>query len=145
HERPGALAGDRAVLLEVGARRLEVVGVRLELLPYRVALALDRLAVGEVDRVESVEPRFEIAHRRLVGIEVASLAGAEIAVAVGVGDLRRAALEIDQGDEVGTEFGWQEPGTVEQFEPRGRHAPDTRIAQQVLARSLARIRHAPVI
>ena len=62
----------------VGAIGFEIVGVRLELLPRGIALALHRLAMGGVDAAELEQPRLEIAHRGLCGIEVAGLAGAEV-------------------------------------------------------------------
>src|SRR3546814_10212463 len=40
HQRPAALARDRAIGFPVGAVRIEIVGVRLELLPAVIALPL---------------------------------------------------------------------------------------------------------
>src|SRR6185503_3333411 len=44
HRRPGPLPGVGSVKIKIVSARLERVGVRLELLPRRVALPLDRLA-----------------------------------------------------------------------------------------------------
>ena len=49
HESPGALPRHGAELIEIGAAGLEIVRVRLELLPGRIALPLQWFAKGRVD------------------------------------------------------------------------------------------------
>ena len=72
--------------------------MRLEFLADAVALALDRFAILGGDAGEAVEPGVDGGDERVAMVEVAGLAGAEIAIAIGVGDGRGATVRIDPRD-----------------------------------------------
>ncbi len=83
HRRPGALAAGPLHLRPIGLGRVEEIVVRLELLADRVALALDGLALVRIDADQGGDLRLDQLDDRLVGIEVAALAGAEFGIVVG--------------------------------------------------------------
>src|SRR3546814_11465747 len=76
-------SSDLAIGGEVRSLRVEIIGVRLELLTHGVALPLDRFAIGGVD-AEKLGQLAVDGHDEGVGwITVAGVAGAEIAIALG--------------------------------------------------------------
>src|SRR3546814_1326823 len=73
---------------------VEIIGVRLELLTHGVALPLDRFAIGGVDAQKMGQLAVD-GHDEGVGvIQVAGVAGAEIAIAIGVRDGGGAAVRL---------------------------------------------------
>src|SRR5207237_5245388 len=78
HEGPGALApGRRGEALELA--RLEVVGVRLELVADVVTLRLGRLGVCAVDAQHGADPRVDFPDHGIVDVaQVAGFAAPEV-------------------------------------------------------------------
>ena len=56
HQRPAALARYRAIGFPIGAVRIEIIGVRLELLPFGIALALHGFPEFMRDAQQVVDP-----------------------------------------------------------------------------------------
>src|SRR3546814_6933219 len=79
--------------------------VRLELLTHGVALPLDRFAIGGVDAQKMGQLAVD-GHDEGVGvIQVAGVAGAEIAIAIGVRDGGGAAVRLYSRDQACAFFG----------------------------------------
>src|SRR3546814_6703659 len=82
--------------------------VRLELLTHGVALPLDRFAIGGVDAQKMGQLAVD-GHDEGVGvIQVAGVAGAEIAIAIGVRDGGGAAVRLYSRDQACVFFGIEE-------------------------------------
>ena len=124
HRRPGALAGVGGVHVKVVAAGLERVGVRLELLAGRVALALQRLARVERQAEQLGDLAVDLADDGVAPVEVAGFARPEIGDADVVGDLGRAALVVDPLDQRGAGRGIEEAADDEQLERARRDALD---------------------
>src|SRR3546814_6769027 len=75
HQRPAALPRNRAIGFPIGAVWVEIIGMRLELLPDVIALALHRLAIFARDAGEVVEAIVDRDHDRVAVVEVAGRAG----------------------------------------------------------------------
>ena len=86
---------------------------------------------------------FKLEHRRFGRIEIAGLTGAEIIVAIGIGDGRGAAVDVDQTHQLLAQLARQEAGQGEHLDPRIRQAPDTGIGAQLVEDGIAGIGHAP--
>src|SRR3546814_20634528 len=82
----------RAIGVPIGAVRVEIVGLRLELLPDVIALALHRLAIFARDAGEVVEAIVDGDHDRVAVVEVAGRAGPKRLVAIRIGDRRGAPV-----------------------------------------------------
>ncbi len=95
--------------------------MRLELLTHGVALSLDRFAMGSVDPREGRQFAVDRVHDRVGSIEVAGLAGAESAVAIGVGNGRGAATGLDPVDQRGAFIRIQKRATDEQGQVTAGH------------------------
>ncbi len=93
----------------------------LELLPLSIALALQGLAIGRVDPGKRGQHRLDPLHGGKVSGKVAGLAGAEIGIAIVVGDGRRAAPGLDQRDQIGRQIGGYESPVLEHGGLGGRH------------------------
>ena len=106
------------------AARFERVGVRLELLAGRIALALQRLACRERQAKQLGDRRIDLGDDRIAPVEVAGLAGAERRDPDIVGDLRRPALGVDARDQLGALPGIEEVADDEQLELKARNALD---------------------
>ena len=116
HQRPAALPRNRAIGLPVGAVRVEIIGVRLELLPDVVALTLHRLAICERNAGEIVELVVDRDDQRIAVVEIAGGAGAEGLVTIGVGDRRWPHVAVDLCDQSGAGFGVEKAGQHILFE-----------------------------
>ena len=117
HRRPRALAGVGGVHIKVIAAGLERVGVRLEFLARRVALALQRLARARAARPsKSADLAVDLADHRIAPVEVAGLARPEIGDPDIVGDFGRATLVVDPLDQRGAGAGVEEIADDEQLE-----------------------------
>ena len=139
HRGPGSLSGLGGVDVEVGAARLERVGVRFELLPRRIALALKRLAglEGEAEQVRDFA--IDLGDDRIAPVEVAGLAGPEIGDSDVVGDLPRPAVPVDALDQRRAARSVEKAAEDEQFEVARRNALDSRSRSQQRGRP-ARLR-----
>ena len=102
HHRPGALAAISGVRIIIQARRLEIIGVHLELLAHGITLALQGFGMGDVEPGIIGQLAIDPAHQRIIGRQISGFTGAEItARAIGIGDSRRPAMHIDQADQPG--------------------------------------------
>src|SRR3546814_2490406 len=86
------------------------LGVRLELLPDVIALALHRLAIFARDAGEVVEAIVDGDHDRVAVVEVAGRAGPKRLVAIRIGDRRGAHVAVDLRDQRGAAFRVEEAG-----------------------------------
>ena len=95
HRGPGALAAVRLIFRPIGLVDVEEVGMLAEALALLVALALERLAVGAVDAEQVGDPRFDLGDQRVVDVEVAAVAGADVFVLLLVVERRGVAALVD--------------------------------------------------
>ena len=96
--------------------------MRLEFLPDIIALALDRFAIGGRDPGKGVEPGVDGRDERVAMVKVTCFAGAEIAVAIGVGDGGGATLGVDSLDQRGAILRGEKIAQDEQGQFLVRHA-----------------------
>ena len=116
----------------IGTAGFERVGVRLEFLADRVALALQRFAMLGRQSDEGADPQVDGGDGRVVPVEVTGLAGAVGSDADVVGDRRWAAVAVNALDERCAFLFVEEIADDEQVEQRRRDAPNPGRAAQSL-------------
>src|SRR5689334_20263664 len=83
------------VLGPIGLVDVEKIGVFAESLAFLVALPLERLAMDPVDAEERVDAIVDFDDQRIVGVEVATVAGADVVVFLLLEEWRWVAALVD--------------------------------------------------